>query len=342
MKKGINMILITGGAGYIGSHTILNLIEKTDYKIIIFDNLENGHIETVNTLLEINSERQRRADDNIIFEKGDLRNIEDIENVFNKFSIDGIIHFAAFALVEESVKNPSKYYRNNIYGTLNLLDAMIKHNVKRIVFSSTCATYGNPQYTPIDEKHPQNPINPYGYSKLAVERIMDDYDKAYGLKSIRLRYFNVAGADEKGRIGEWHEPETHLIPNILKANNDKVFTIFGNDYETRDGTCIRDYVNVLDLAEAHRLAYEYLLKENKTDVFNIGTGEGYSVKEVFDACERVLKKKIPVEIKGRRAGDPAVLYANIVKVENILNWKPERSLEDSIKSSYLYFSKNKK
>ena len=336
------MILITGGAGYIGSHTILNLIEKTDYKIIIFDNLENGHIETVNTLLEINSERQRRADARIIFEKGDLRNIEDIENVFSKFSIDGVIHFAAFALVEESVKNPSKYYRNNIYGTLNLLDAMIKHNVKRIVFSSTCATYGNPQYTPIDEKHPQNPINPYGYSKLAVERIMDDYDKAYGLKSIRLRYFNVAGADEKGRIGEWHEPETHLIPNILKANDSKIFEIFGNDYETRDGTCIRDYVNVLDLAEAHRLAYEYLLKENKTDVFNIGTGEGYSVKEVFDACERVLKKKIPVEIKGRRAGDPAVLYANIVKVENILNWKPERSLEDSIKSSYLYFSKNKK
>ena len=333
------MILITGGAGYIGSHTILNLIEKTDYKIIIFDNLENGHIETVNTLLEINSERQRRADDNIIFEKGDLRNIEDIENVFNKFSIDGIIHFAAFALVEESVKNPSKYYRNNIYGTLNLLDAMIKHNVKRIVFSSTCATYGNPQYTPIDEKHPQNPINPYGYSKLAVERIMDDYDKAYGLKSIRLRYFNVAGADEKGRIGEWHEPETHLIPNILKASDSKIFEIFGNDYETRDGTCIRDYVNVLDLAEAHRLAYEYLLKENKTDVFNIGTGEGYSVKEVFDACERVLKKKIPVEIKGRRAGDPAVLYADIEKVKNILKWKPERSLEESIKSGYLYIKK---
>lgn len=329
------MILITGGAGYIGSHTVLNLIEKTDYKIIIFDNLENGHIETINTLLEINSDR-------IIFEKGDLRNIEDIENVFNKYSIDGVIHFAAFALVEESVKNPSKYYRNNIYGTLNLLDTMIKHNVKRIVFSSTCATYGDiVEQTPIDEKHPQNPINPYGYSKLAVERIMDDYDKAYKLKSIRLRYFNVAGADEKGRIGEWHEPETHLIPNILKSNDNKVFTIFGDDYDTRDGTCIRDYVNVLDLAEAHRLSYEYLIKENKTDVFNIGTGEGYSVKEVFEACERVLNKKIPVEIKGRRAGDPAVLYADIGKVKNVLGWKPERSLEDSIKSGYLYTSKNK-
>ena len=332
------MILITGGAGYIGSHTVLNLIENTDYKIIIFDNLENGHIETINTLLKINP-------DKIIFEKGDLRNIEDIENVFNKYSIDGVIHFAAFALVEESVQNPSKYYRNNIYGTLNLLDTMIKHNVKRIVFSSTCATYGDiVEQTPIDEKHPQNPINPYGYSKLAVERIMDDYDKAYKLKSIRLRYFNVVGADEKGRIGEWHEPETHLIPNILKANNDKVFTIFGDDYDTRDGTCIRDYVNVLDLAEAHRLSYEYLIKENKTDVFNIGTGEGYSVKEVFEACERVLNKKIPLEIKGRRAGDPAVLYADVGKVENILNWKSEKSLEESIKSAYLWYinSINKK
>ena len=329
------MILITGGAGYIGSHTVLNLIEKTDYKIIIFDNLENGHIETINTLCEINTYK-------IIFEKGDLRNIEDIENVFNKYSIDGVIHFAAFALVEESVQNPSKYYRNNIYGTLNLLDTMIKHNVKRIVFSSTCATYGDiVDQTPIDEKHAQNPINPYGYSKLAVERIMDDYDKAYKLKSIRLRYFNVAGADEKGRIGEWHEPETHLIPNILKSNDNKLFTIFGDDYQTRDGTCIRDYVNVLDLAEAHRLAFEYLLKENKTDVFNIGTGEGYSVKEVFEACERVLNKKIPVEIKGKRAGDPAVLYADIGKVKSILDWKAEKSLEDSIKSAYLYMSKNK-
>ena len=331
------MILITGGAGYIGSHTVLNLIENTDYKIIIFDNLENGHIETINTLVEINS-------DKIIFEKGDLRNIEDIENVFNKYSIDGVIHFAAFALVEESVQNPSKYYRNNIYGTLNLLDTMIKHNVKRIVFSSTCATYGEPTYTPIDEKHPQNPINPYGYSKLAVERIMDDYDKAYKLKSIRLRYFNVAGADEKGRIGEWHEPETHLIPNILKSNDNKVFTIFGDDYQTRDGTCIRDYVNVLDLAKAHRLSYEYLIKENKTDVFNIGTGEGYSVKEVFETCERVLNKKIPVEVKGRRAGDPAVLYADIGKVKSILDWKSEKSLEESIKSAYLWYinSINKK
>lgn len=328
------MILITGGAGYIGSHTILNLIEKTNYKILIVDNLENGHIETINTLKSIRP-------DNIIFEECDLRNIDEIENIFNKYSeIEGVIHFAAFALVEESVRNPSKYYRNNIYGTLNLLDTMIKYNVKRIVFSSTCATYGEPREVPITEKHIQNPINPYGYSKLVIERIMDDYDKAYKLKSIRLRYFNVAGADEKGRIGEWHEPETHLIPNILQANDNKIFTIFGDDYETKDGTCIRDYINVLDLAEAHRLSYEYLLKENKTDIFNLGVGEGYSVREVFEVCERVLNKKIAVEISGRREGDPAVLYANTDKAKNILGFYPKRTLEESIKSSYLYMSKN--
>lgn len=333
------MILITGGAGYIGSHTILNLLEKTNYKILIVDNLENGHIETVNTLKSIKP-------DNIIFEKCDLRNIDEIENIFNKYSkIKGVIHFAAFALVEESVKNPSKYYRNNIYGTLNLLDTMMKYNIKRIVFSSTCSTYGEPRQAPINENHIQNPINPYGYSKLAIERIMDDYDKAYRLKSVRLRYFNVAGADEKGRIGEWHEPETHLIPNILlsvsKPNDNKIFTIFGDDYETKDGTCIRDYINVLDLAEAHRLAYEYLLKENKTEIFNLGTGEGYSVREVFDACEKFLDKKIPVEVKGRRDGDPATLYADIGKAKNILGFCPKRTLEESIKSSYLYFSKTK-
>lgn len=328
------MILITGGAGYIGSHTILNLIEKTNYKILVVDNLENGHIETINTLKSIKP-------DNIIFEECDLRNIDEIENIFNKYSeIEGVIHFAAFALVEESVRNPSKYYRNNIYGTLNLLDTMIKYNVKRIVFSSTCATYGEPREVPITEKHIQTPINPYGYSKLAVERIMDDYDKAYKLKSVRLRYFNVTGADEKGRIGEWHEPETHLIPNILKANDNKIFTIFGDDYETKDGTCIRDYINVLDLAEAHKLSYEYLLKENKTDIFNLGVGEGYSVMEVFEVCERVLNKKIPVEIKGRREGDPAILYANTDKAKNILGFCPKRTLEESIKSSYLYMSKN--
>ncbi|MDR1327369.1 MAG: UDP-glucose 4-epimerase GalE, partial [Heliobacteriaceae bacterium] len=274
-------ILITGGAGYIGSHTVINFLDA-GCDIVIFDNLETGHVQTVETLQKLG---------NAGFVKGDLRNPQDIEKVFNEYKIDAVIHFAAFSLVEESVRNPAKYYRNNVGGTLNLLDTMLKFGVKKIVFSSTCATYGEPVYTPIDEKHPQNPVNPYGASKLAIEQIMRDYDAAYGLKSIRLRYFNVAGADSLSRIGEWHEPETHLIPNILKSTPDKVFKIFGDDYDTADGTCVRDYVNVEDLAQAHRLAYLYLEKVNKSDVFNLGTENGDSVKQVFEACEKVLDKK---------------------------------------------------
>ncbi|MBR6127670.1 UDP-glucose 4-epimerase GalE [bacterium] len=320
------MILITGGAGYIGSHTVINFI-NAGYDIVVFDNLENGHIETIETLQKIG---------NIKFEKGDLRNIEDIEKVFNKYKIDAVIHFAAFALVGESVTNPGKYYRNNAFGTLNLLDTMVKHGVKKIVFSSTCATYGEPKYTPIDEKHPQSPINPYGTSKLMVEMMMKEYDIAYGLKSIKLRYFNVAGCDSLSRVGEWHEPETHLIPNILKSTfgEGKTFKIFGNDYDTPDGTCIRDYVNVEDLAQAHRLALEYLNRENKSDVFNLGTEKGDSVKNVFDSCEKVLGQKIPVEVVERRAGDPAKLYADANKAKTVLGWKPAKTLENSIASAY--------
>ncbi len=322
------MILITGGAGYIGSHTVINFLDNGK-DIVIFDNLENGHIETVQTLQKLG---------NVKFEQGDLRNIEDIEHVFEKYDIDAVIHFAAFALVGESVENPAKYYRNNTFGTLNLLDTMIKHNVKKIVFSSTCATYGEPEYTPIDENHRQNPINPYGASKLMVERIMEDYDRAYGLKSIKLRYFNVAGCDSQIRIGEWHEPETHLIPNILKSTFkcEQPFKIFGEDYDTEDGTCIRDYVNVEDLAEAHRLALDYLNRENKSDVFNLGTENGDSVKNIFDTCEKVLDKKIPVEVAPRRAGDPAKLYANAKKAKEILGWQPSRSIQDSIKTAYMW------
>ena len=320
------MILVTGGAGYIGSHTVINL-HQAGYETVIFDNLENGHIETVETLKTLG---------NIEFVKGDLRNIEDIEKVFNQYKIDAVVHFAAFALVGESVEKPAKYYRNNILGTLNLLDTMIAHNVKQIVFSSTCATYGEPNYTPIDENHQQNPINPYGASKLMVERIMQDYDSAYGLKSIKLRYFNVAGCDKEGRVGEWHIPETHLIPNILKSTFDegKTFKIFGDDYDTLDGTCIRDYVNVEDLAQAHLLALEYLKKENKSDVFNIGTESGNSVKDIFNTCEKVLDKKIQVEIAPKRPGDPANLYANSKKAQTILGWKPQRTLEESITTAY--------
>ena len=235
------MILVTGGAGYIGSHLVMALLEKGE-DVIVFDSLELGHAETIETLKKYG---------NLKFVKGNLKNLDEIRGAFLVNKIDSVVHFAAYSQVAESVKNPQKYYYNNVYGTLNLLNAMLEFGVKKIVFSSTAATYGEPVYTPIDEKHPQQPINPYGNSKLMVEKIMDDYDKAYGLKSVRLRYFNVAGADSKARIGEWHEPETHLIPNVLKAKEDKVFKMFGTDYDTKDGTCVRDYINVEDLAQAH-------------------------------------------------------------------------------------------
>ena len=320
------MILITGAAGYIGGHTAINLI-NAGYDIVVFDNLENGHIETIEALQKIG---------NVKFEKGDLRNIEDIERVFSKYQFDAVVHFAAFALVGESVENPAKYYRNNTVGTLNLLDTMVKHDCKKIVFSSTCATYGNPTYVPVDETHPQNPVSPYGSSKLMVETIMKDYDVAYNLKSVKLRYFNVAGCDKEGRIGEWHEPETHLVPNILKSTfgENKTFKIFGDDYNTPDGTCVRDYVNVEDLAEAHRLALDYLNRENKSDVFNLGTEQGDSVKNIFDTCEKVLNLKIPVEVVQRRAGDAEALYANANKAKTILGWAPKRTIEDSVKTAY--------
>lgn len=325
------MILVTGGAGYIGSHTVINLINAGE-KIVIFDSLENGHIEIVQALQKIGD---------VKFEKGDLRNIDDIDKVFSKYDIEAVVHFAAFALVGESVEDPAKYYRNNTFGTLNLLDTMVKYNCKKIVFSSTCATYGNPQYVPVDEKHPQAPISPYGTSKLMVEMIMKDYDKAYGLKSIKLRYFNVAGCDKNCRVGEWHEPETHLIPNIVKSTfgEGKVFKIFGDDYNTPDGTCIRDYVNVEDLAEAHRLALEYLREKNKSNEFNLGTEQGDSVKTIFKACEKILDKKIEVEITARRDGDAEALYANANKVKTTLGWKPLRTIEDSITTAYKWEEK---
>ena len=256
-------ILVTGGAGYIGSHCVLALLEN-GYEVVIFDNLSTGHIETVEKLKKYG---------HVDFVKGDLQNLSDIKSLFNLYKTDAVIHFAAFSQVGESVKNPQKYYMNNVCGTLNLLSAMLEAGVKKIVFSSTAATYGEPEYIPIDEKHPQNPINPYGQTKLMIEKIMDDYDKAYGLKSVRLRYFNVAGADSQGRVGEWHEPETHLIPNILKStfSGGQTFKMFGTDYDTKDGTCVRDYINVEDLAQAHLLALDYLNKGGETNYFNLGT-----------------------------------------------------------------------
>ena len=220
---------------------------------------------------------------------------------------------------------------------------MLSHNVKRIVFSSTAATYGEPEYIPIDEKHPQNPINPYGNSKLMVEKIMDDYSKAYDLRSIRLRYFNVAGADTNNRVGEWHNPETHLIPNILKStfSGGKTFELYGNDYDTKDGTCVRDYINVEDLASAHLLALEYLKNGGETNYFNLGTKNGDTVKEVFSACEKITGQEIPVNMQPRREGDPASLVADNSKAKSILGWTPIHSLEESIKTAYSWESKNK-
>ena len=318
------MILITGGAGYIGSHLALALLERGD-DIVIFDSLELGHIEIINILKKYG---------NLKFIQGNLKNIDDIRGVFLSNKIDSVVHFAAYSQVAESVKNPQKYYYNNVYGTLNLLNAMVEFGSYKIVFSSTSATYGEPEYIPIDEKHPQKPINAYGSSKLTVEKIMDDYDRAYGLKSVRLRYFNAAGADSKVRIGEWHEPETHLIPNILKADETKTFKMFGDDYDTPDGTCVRDYINVEDLADAHIKALDYLNNGGCTDYFNLGMGEGNSVKEVFEACEKVLERQIPLKICPRREGDPAKLVADNKKALNILGWKPRRNLYDSIKAAW--------
>lgn len=328
------MILVTGGAGYIGSHCVLALL-KQNYDVVVFDSLDTGHIETIETLSKFG---------NLTFIKGNLQNLEDIENVFKTHKIDAVIHFAAFSQVGESVKNPQKYYYNNVFGTLNLLNAMLNHNVKKIVFSSTAATYGEPEYVPIDEKHPQMPINPYGNSKLMVERIMDDYDKAYGLKSVRLRYFNVAGADKDCNIGEFHEPETHLIPNILKStfSGGKTFEMYGQDYDTKDGTCVRDYINIEDLISAHLLALKYLNEGGNTNFFNLGTNDGNSVKEVFGECEKVTGKDIPVKQMPRRAGDPATLVADNTKAKQILNWIPQNNLHKSIQTAYQWEQKMQK
>lgn len=325
------MILVTGGAGYIGSHCVLALLQR-DYDVLIFDNLSTGHIETVNELKKYGK---------VEFIQGDLLNKNDLAKVFINNEIEAVIHFAAYSQVGESVKNPQKYYINNVCGTINLLSAMIENKVDKIVFSSTAATYGEPNYIPIDEKHPQNPINPYGKTKLMIENIMDDYDKAYGLKSVRLRYFNVAGADSKNSVGEWHEPETHLIPNILKSTfgNGKTFEMYGEDYDTKDGTCVRDYINVEDLADAHILALEYLKNGGKTNYFNLGTNEGNTVKEVFSVCEEVTDKAIAINKMPRREGDPAKLIADNKKVKEVLKWEPKKTLTDSIKTAYIWEQK---
>ena len=329
--------MVTGGDGYIGSHCVLALLDS-GYDVLTFDNHSTGHAQ----ISDIISKTETGGRFLGTF-PGDLLNIDDIGRAFEKNDIGAVIHFAAFSQVAESMEKPDIYYRNNFCGTMNLLDAMKDRGIDKIVFSSTAATYGEPQYVPIDENHPQKPINPYGRTKLAIEGMMDDYGRAYGIRSVRLRYFNVAGADSECRIGEWHSPETHLIPNILKSTfgNGREFKLYGDDYDTRDGTCVRDYVNVEDLADAHILALEYLLKGGKTDFFNLGTSEGSTVKEVFAECERVTGRKIPLRVMGRRLGDPAQLVADNRKAKEVLHWNPHRTLSDSIRTAWAWEKKRK-
>lgn len=302
------MILIVGGAGYIGSH-INKLLNKKGYKTAVFDSLIYGHREFV------------RWGEFIL---GDLAGIEQIRLVLNQYPIKAVMHFSAFAYVGESVENPHKYYTNNVVNTLNILQAMKEFNVKYFIFSSTCATYGTPVKIPITEDHPQNPINPYGQGKLMVEKILSDYSNAYNLKYVSLRYFNAAGADPDGEIGEWHDPETHLIPLVLdvaigKRENIK---IFGTDYDTPDTTCIRDYIHVTDLADAHILALEYLFNGGKSDVFNLGNGNGFSVQDVIGAAREITGIDITASASSRRAGDPPVLIGSAEKAREILTWRP--------------------
>ncbi|MBL7995655.1 UDP-glucose 4-epimerase GalE [bacterium] len=312
-------ILVTGGAGYIGSHAVRQL-KKAGHSTVVLDNLVYGHKEFV--------------DSNELI-TGDLSDKHLLTKIFSKNKIAAVMHFAAYALVGESVANPSKYYQNNVACTLNLLDAMIEHDVKKIIFSSTCATYGEPVEIPIGENHPQSPINPYGRTKLAVETILRDYDTAYELKSVCLRYFNAAGADPDGGIGEDHDPETHLIPLVLDAALQirPAITVFGHDYPTEDGTCIRDYIHVTDLADAHLLALTYLSKTNKSDVFNLGNGNGFSVDQVIETAKTITGRAIPVTRGARRAGDPAVLIGSSEKARRVLGWKPKFNSLDQIVST---------
>jgi UDP-glucose 4-epimerase len=307
-------VLVTGGAGYIGSHAVLAL-KEAGYRVVVFDNLVYGHRDIVETVLDVE------------FVHGDIGDRPLLDQVFQTYPIDAVLHFAAYAYVGESVTNPAKYYRNNVVGTLTLLEAMVQAEVFKIVFSSTCASYGNPHQIPIPEDHPQSPINPYGMTKLMVEHILEDFDRAYGLRSVRFRYFNAAGADPQGRLGEDHSPETHLIPLVLMTALGKRehITVFGTDYKTPDGTCIRDYIHVSDLADAHILGLKYLLDDGETSVFNLGNGDGFSVKEVIAAAKAVTGLTIAVEEGPRRAGDPAILIGSATKARKILGWDPQYS-----------------
>jgi UDP-glucose 4-epimerase len=312
-------VLVTGGAGYIGSHAVLAL-QQAGYPVVVLDNLVYGHRDIAEQALKVE----------LIV--GDTNDRALLDNLFASRPIGAVMHFAAYAYVGESVSQPDKYYRNNVVGTLTLLEAMVAANIKKFVFSSTCATYGVPTQVPIPEDHPQNPINPYGATKLMVERILADFDPAYDFKSVCFRYFNAAGADPDGRLGEDHNPETHLIPLVLLTalgQRDSV-AIYGTDYPTPDGTCIRDYVHVTDLATAHVMGLEYLLNGGNSDRFNLGNGNGFSVKQVIEAARRVTGREIAALEQERRPGDPPALVGSGTKASEILGWKPQFGDIDTI------------
>ena len=312
MSAGKPSILVTGGAGYIGSHTVLAL-KQAGYEVVILDNLVYGHRDLVEQVLRVE------------LIEGDTSDRLLLDNLFQSRNFAAVMHFSAYAYVGESVTDPAKYYRNNVLGTLTLLESMLAASIKNFVFSSTCATYGVPNFIPITEDHPQNPINPYGATKLMVERILTDFDVAYNFKSVRFRYFNAAGANPQGLLGEDHHPETHLIPLVLQTALGKreAISIFGTDYPTPDGTCIRDYIHVNDLADAHVLGLEYLLNGGESEVFNLGNGNGFSVREVIAAAEDVTGMVISVQECDRRIGDPPALIGTSEKARKILNWQPQ-------------------
>ena len=318
----IMKVLVLGGAGYIGSHTVKALCEE-GIDVVVADNLVTGHIEAVDSRAK--------------FYKGDIRDINFLDDLFSKEKIDAVIHFAAYSLVGESVTDPLKYYDNNLCGTKVLLESMVKNNVDKIVFSSSAATYGEPENIPILESDRTEPTNPYGETKLSMEKMFKWTANAHGLRFVSLRYFNACGADESGKIGEAHNPETHLIPIILQVPNGQreFVSIFGNDYPTKDGTCIRDYIHVTDLAQAHILAVKYLMNGGNSDIFNLGNGVGFSVREVIETARKVTGHPIPVKDVERRAGDPAQLIASSEKAKKVLGWKPEHdSLEEIIASAW--------
>lgn len=321
-------ILVLGGAGYIGSHTVYELVDA-GYEVIVIDNLLTGFKEAVHPQAK--------------FYEGDIRDKIFLDNILSKEKIDGVIHFAASSQVGESMKNPLKYYNNNLCGTEVLLESMVEHGIDKIVFSSTAATYGEPESIPILETARTLPTNCYGETKLSMEKMFKWISKAHNLRYVSLRYFNACGAHPNGKIGEAHNPETHLIPLVLQVPNGKreYISVFGNDYDTKDGTCVRDYIHVNDLAQAHILAMEYLSKGGESNIFNLGNGVGFTVKEVIETARKVTNHTIPIREEERRAGDPSVLIASSEKARKVLGWKPQYAdLETIISTAWKWHVNN--